>query len=167
MLILKAIDFARQYHGSQIRKYSKKPYIFHPINVGFILTYVTNDENIIVAGILHDVLEDTEATEQEITQFFGKTVSSYVVDVTDISKPTDGNRKFRKRLDLEHLAQAQPESKTIKLADILDNAKSIIKHDPAFAKVWLNEKMELLPHLVEGDITLWHRVYKIIHKRPI
>jgi len=162
LLILEALKFARKAHEGQLRKYTHQPYIFHPINVGFILTYITNDENIIAGGILHDVIEDTSATEDQILNLFGKTVTSYVMDVTDVSKPSDGRRKIRKRIDLEHLAKAQRESKTIKLADIIDNARSLMKNDPGFAKVWLGEKRELLPHLLGGNPELWKRVNELI-----
>lgn len=162
VLILKTIEFARKAHEGQVRKYTGEPYIFHSINVGFILTCVTNDENIIAGGILHDVIEDTDATEDEILNLFGETVTRYVVDVTDVSKLSDGNRKVRKQIDLEHLAKAAPASKTIKLADIIDNGRSIMKHDPGFARIWLQEKKDLLPYLVEGDYVLYKQAYQIV-----
>jgi (p)ppGpp synthase/HD superfamily hydrolase len=167
MIILDAVKFAREAHEGQQRKYTFKPYVFHPINVGFILTYITSDENIIVGGILHDVIEDTDATEDDILHMFGRPITDYVMDVTNISKPEDGNRKVRKRIDREHLAEARPESKTIKLADIIDNARSIVKNDPDFAKVWLGEKKELLPYLVEGDARLYTQVHHIIIKHHV
>lgn len=162
MLILKAVKFARKAHKGQKRKYTFEPYIFHPINVGFILSYITQDENIIAAGILHDTIEDTWATEDIILNKFGDPVRIYVTDVTDTSQPSDGNRKVRKRIDLEHLAKGQPESKTVKLADILDNAHDIKKNDPEFAQRWMGEKRELLPYLIEGDPMLFKLVTEIL-----
>jgi hypothetical protein len=71
--------------------------------------------------------------------------------LTDVSKPEDGNRAERKALDREYIANATPDAKTIKLADIISNCSSIIKHDPEFAKVYLEEKRLLLEVLTEGD----------------
>jgi (p)ppGpp synthase/HD superfamily hydrolase len=164
MIILKAIKFARKAHEGQLRKYTNEPYIFHPINVGFILTTVTNDQDIISAGILHDVIEDTKIIGPDIFNSFGVRVTKFVLDVTDISKPSDGNRKVRKQIDLRHLAKAEPESKTIKLADIIDNVNSIIKYDPGFAKVWLQEKRDLLPYLKDGNSELYERAEWIINR---
>jgi hypothetical protein len=76
--------------------------------------------------------------------------------LTDVSRPEDGNREIRKRIDREHTAQAPAIVKTIKLADLIDNSRSIIAHDPDFAHVYLREKRLLLDEaLREGDATLW------------
>lgn len=64
--------------------------------------------------------------------------------LTDVSRPEDGNRAARKKLDREHLAKATPEVKTIKLADLIHNTESIVAHDPKFAEVYLEEKRALL-----------------------
>ena len=137
--MIDVIVFATEAHEGQVRKYTGVPYITHPISVGFIIASVrwfTNDQDVIAAGILHDVLEDTDRTVEDIFELCNQRVTDFVEDVTDISKLSDGNRKYRKKIEIEHLAVAPPESKTIKLADILDNAPGIIKYDPEFAKVW-------------------------------
>ncbi len=162
MFIIEVIKFARKYHEGQMRKYTKEAYIFHPINVGFILSMYTTNQDIIGAGILHDVIEDTDATEGQLSDLFGERITGFVMDVTDVSKPSDGNRKVRKEIDRQHLEKAAPESKTIKLADIFDNARSIIKYDPGFARVWMQEKKELLPDLKDGNSKLWKITNDII-----
>jgi (p)ppGpp synthase/HD superfamily hydrolase len=167
VIILKALEFARKAHEGQLRKYTDEPYIFHPVNVGFILTTITDDKDIISAGILHDVIEDTNMTGQDIFNSFGVRITKFVLDVTDVSKPSDGNRKTRKAIDCEHLAKGEPESKTIKLADIIDNASSIRKYDPSFAKVWLQEKQDLFPFLKEGDSKLYEIAKRIIFEDAI
>lgn len=163
MLILKALDFAREAHEGKLRKYTEIPYIFHLINVGFILSTITDDDEIIAAGILHDTLEDTNATADDLLNLFRERITGFVLDVTDVSKLSDGNRKVRKAIDREHLAAAAPESKTIKLADIIDNTRSIIEYDPAFARVYLQEKKDLLPYLSQGNSNLYEKAYKIIY----
>ena len=163
MIILKSLDFAREAHEGQLRKYTEISYIFHPINVGFILTTITDDDEIIAAGILHDVIEDTHATSDDLLNLFGERITGFVLDVTDVSRPADGNRKVRKAIDREHLEAGAPESKTIKLADIMDNCHAITKYDPDFARVYLQEKKDLLPYLSQGNSNLYEKAYKLIY----
>jgi (p)ppGpp synthase/HD superfamily hydrolase len=167
MIVLKALEFARKAHEGQLRKYTDEPYIFHPMNVGFLLTTVTDDQDVVAAGILHDVIEDTNIIAQDVFNSFGVRITKFVLDVTDVSKPSDGNRKTRKEIDRKHLAKAEPESKTIKLADIIDNASSIRKYDPGFAKVWLQEKKDLFPFLKEGDSKLYELAKRIIFEDSV
>jgi len=163
MSILKAIDFARQAHLNQVRKYTNDSYLIHPISVGFILSTVTDDNEILEAGVLHDTLEDTNTTITELLDNFGQKVTDFVIDVTDVSKPSDGNRKVRKEIDRKHLAKVGPDSKTIKLADIIDNGRSISEYDPGFARVWLQEKKDLLPDLRQGNSQLYEKAYTIVY----
>ena len=162
-LIEKATIFATKAHESidQRRKYTEKPYIVHPAEVASIVTSVPHTKEMIAAAWLHDVVEDTPITLDEIYAEFGKKVGDLVEMLTDISKPEDGNRKVRKELDRQHTAKASPEGKTIKLADLISNTSSIVKHDPNFAKVYLREKRLLLEVLKEGDETLWNKAYKM------
>jgi (p)ppGpp synthase/HD superfamily hydrolase len=156
-LIEKAREFARQAHESvnHYRKYTKEPYIVHPAAVSKIVSSVTNDAAMICAAWLHDVVEDTHITLTEIRDEFGDEIATLVSDLTDISQPDDGNRKTRKRIDLEHTRQASPRAKTVKLADVIDNCRNIAEHDPEFAKLYLEEKRNLLKVLKEGDKELY------------
>jgi (p)ppGpp synthase/HD superfamily hydrolase len=101
-------------------------------------------------------------TIEEVRAAFGDTVAALVADLTDVSRLEDGNRVARKALDLAHTAQASPEAKTIKLADLIDNSHSIIAHEPGFAKVYLREKAALLEVLGEGDAELWRMATAIV-----
>lgn len=125
----------------QRRKYSDEPYWVHPIEVAELIKAHGFDNEVIAAAHLHDVVEDTGITLDQIRSIFGSNVETYVENVTDISKPEDGNRKTRKLvIDLGHLAQATYEGKSIKLADLYSNTKSIVENDPGFARVYLKEK---------------------------
>ncbi|CAA9581234.1 MAG: hypothetical protein AVDCRST_MAG88-3356, partial [uncultured Thermomicrobiales bacterium] len=93
---------------------------------------------------------------------FGPVVAEYVENLTDVSRPTDGNRRVRKAIDQQHTARARPEAKTIKLADIIANSGSIIAHDPGFAQVYMREQHALLRVLAEGDPTLHARAKRIV-----
>ena len=70
------------------------------------------------AALLHDVLEDTEVTYAVLHQEFGLVVADYVLWLSDVSKPEDGNRKVRKQMDLDHTAASSPAAKTVKLAGL-------------------------------------------------
>ena len=84
--------------------------------------------------------------------------------VTNDSRLTDGNRAARAKIDRDKLAKASPAAMTIKLADLIDNTKSIREYDPAFAKVYIAEKRALLGVLKAGDPTLWKMAHANIHK---
>jgi len=158
----RAISFAVQAHMGQDRKYSKVPYIAHPLSVMQIVRTVTDDETMLIAAVLHDVVEDTPITSDEIFTKFGRRVGELVDDLTDVSQPEDGNREYRKNKDREHTAAAHPDAKTVKLADLIHNAESIIAADANFAVTFMREKEALLEVLKEGDATLWKRAQQIL-----
>jgi (p)ppGpp synthase/HD superfamily hydrolase len=159
----RALEFATRAHASigQRRKYTGEPYIVHPIAVAEIVKSVPHTPEMVAAAYLHDVVEDTPVTIEEIEAEFGLEVAALVGWLTDVSKPGDGNRRTRKAIDLEHSAKAPPEAKTIKLADLIDNTRTIKPHDPGFWKVYRREKQALLQVLKEGDRTLWQRASEV------
>ena len=141
-------------HGDQKRKYTNDPYIVHPIAVSEIVKTVAHTDEMVAAALLHDVVEDTPVTIDEIKTKFGSKVAELVGWLTDISRPEDGNRKTRKAIDRDHSARAPAEAQTIKVADLIHNTQSIEKHDPHFYKVYKEEKIKLLSVLTEADQTL-------------
>lgn len=153
----RAREFATRYHASidQRRKYTNEPYITHPAAVVELVRSVPHTEAMICAAWLHDTVEDTPATLEDIEREFGSEIAGLVEMLTDISKPEDGKRSVRKAIDRDHTEKASPQAKTIKLADLIDNTRSIVERDPAFAKVYLSEKALLLEVLYEGDQSLW------------
>ena len=152
----RAKDFATRYHASidHKRKYTGEPYITHPAAVVELVRSVPHTEAMICAAWLHDTVEDTPCTLDEIEGVFGFEVAELVEMLTDVSKPSDGNRAARKARDRMHTAAANPQAKTIKLADLIDNTRSIVERDPTFAKVYLAEKALLLEVLRDGDASL-------------
>ena len=151
---LMAIDVARTGHQGQLRKYTKEPYIVHPFAVAGLVAAVTRDDDMIIAAMLHDTVEDTPVTIELIRGLFGERVAGFVSDLTDVSNPSDGNRKVRKEIDRDHTAQASPSAKTIKLADLIDNTKSITAYDANFARIYMREKQALLGVLQGGNSAL-------------
>ena len=143
-------------HGDQKRKYTGEPYIVHPIAVSEIVKTVPHTDEMVAAALLHDVVEDTPVTIQEIETKFGSKVAELVGWLTDTSRPENGNRKTRKSIDRLHSADAPAEAQTIKLADLIHNTKSIEQHDPGFWKVYKQEKIALLDVLTKGDRSLMH-----------
>lgn len=147
----------------QVRKYTFEDYHHHPFGVLEILERATDvDDEMRCAALLHDVEEDTQTKNSHIAWFFGKGVAALVSDLTDISKPEDGNREFRKAMDREHTAKASPRAKSIKLADLIHNSCNIMKCDQKFAKIYMPEKRALLEVLTEGDRTLYLIAKKLV-----
>lgn len=148
-----AAAFAAGAHAGvgQVRKYTNEPYIVHPHEVAMIVSLRPCTPEMLQAAYLHDVCEDTAVTFQEIEQLFGTTVRQYVQGLTHASVPADGNRAKRKEIDRLFLAKQCREVQTIKLADLISNTASIVKHDKKFAEMYLPEKYELLLALHKGD----------------
>jgi (p)ppGpp synthase/HD superfamily hydrolase len=161
-LVERALLFATKAHEGQVRKYTNEPYINHPIAVSKLVASVTDNQGMIAAALLHDTVEDTEVTLSDITREFGGIISEWVENLTDISKPEDGNRAARKMIDLRHTERSLPPAMTIKLADLIDNTGSIVEHDREFAKIYMNEKRLLLQVLKHGDRTLYAQAKKIL-----
>lgn len=161
-LVLAADAFAAERHWQQ-RKYTNEPYIIHPRAVMNTVRSVAHTEEMLAAALLHDTVEDCGVTESELEARFGPLVSMYVMMLSDVSRPEDGNRAVRKHIDKLHVWRASPAAKTIKLADLLDNTESIVKHDPGFAVLYMQEKRDVLPGLIEGDRLLFAKAQRIIN----
>ena len=161
-LIFRALQYATEAHEGQVRKYSGEPYIVHPIEVMEIVKTVEHDDAMLAAALLHDVVEDTNVTIEEIESSFGADVAALVSDLTDVSKPEDGNRKLRKAMDRAHSAKSSARAQTVKLADLISNSSDILENDPSFAKVYLHEKELLLDVLTLGDRSLHARAASFI-----
>lgn len=167
--------FAGRAHGTQQRKYSGEPYVFHLIRVAAICREFTNDLCIISAAYLHDVLEDTTVTRKEMLAFLETVMpvemaartTSLVVDLTDVyvrANYPDMNRKTRKQLEMERLAAVGADAQTIKYADLIDNATDIAGHDTDFSEVYLKEAMDLLGRMDKGHTILYERALNVVNK---
>jgi (p)ppGpp synthase/HD superfamily hydrolase len=161
-LEVRAREFARAAHEGvgQRRKHTDEPYIVHPIAVADIVRSVRHTEEMIAAALLHDVVEDTNVGLAEIRDQFGPAVADLVDWLTDVSQPSDGNRRVRKQLDLEHLASAPAEAQTIKFADLIDNSRTICRYDRQFWPVYRREMLALLEALTRGNDELRRRAWE-------
>jgi len=129
-LILRALDFAAVKHRNQRRKNQEaSPYINHPITIANLLWNAAQvtDPVVIVGAILHDTVEDTDTTFEEIEQEFGKEVQSLVQEVTDDKSLP---KQKRKQLQVEHAAHLSQRAKLIKLADKISNLQDMIASPP-------------------------------------
>jgi (p)ppGpp synthase/HD superfamily hydrolase len=162
--IARADEFAAAAHArvGQLRKYTNDPYIVHPRAVARIVRTVPHDVAMIAAAHLHDTVEDTGVMILELEREFGLEVATLVDELTDKSKPGDGNRAARKALDRARLARVSARAQTIKLADLIDNSHSILRYDVDFAMHYIPEKAQLLQVLERGDPRLHVRASKIV-----
>jgi (p)ppGpp synthase/HD superfamily hydrolase len=160
--LLNAILMATQAHAGQVRRYENDPYIVHPLRVARTVAFRGHDEDTVIAAILHDTLEDTNLDPRAIDEQFGGHVLSLVRQLTDPAKPEDGNRAARMEINREHAAKASPQAQTVRVADLMDNARSIVAHDPSFAKVYLKEKALMLDGLSQADSDLLRAAHDMI-----
>lgn len=128
--LLQAVSFAARKHTGQTRKGDDaQPYINHPLEVINLLANVGNiqDYDVLIAAVLHDTIEDTETSAEEITEIFGKKVCGYVLEVTD-----DKNlpKQERKQLQVEHAPHLSTGAKLIKLADKISNITDVMNNPP-------------------------------------
>jgi len=163
-MVERARMFATAAHAAvgQLRKYTFEPYIVHPAEVAEIVASVGGSDAQVAAAWLHDTVEDTGVTSELIRKEFGDEVATLVGWLTDVSRPDHGNRAARKAVDRAHTASAPAEAQTIKLADLICNTKSIVAHDPEFARVYLAEKRALLEVMTKGDARLRERAMQQI-----
>lgn len=129
--LVAAIAFAADKHRNQRRKdHEASPYINHPIALADVLANEggVEEERVLLAAVLHDTVEDTETTEQELVRLFGKEVAAIVMEVTDDKTLLKAERK---RLQVEHAAHISPQAKLVKLADKICNLRDIATSPPA------------------------------------
>lgn len=134
-----SINFAAIKHRDQRRKDDHKtPYINHPIGVANILASEGNvtDIDTLIAAILHDTVEDTDTTFEEIEDQFGSDVRKIVDEVTD-DKTLE--KSVRKQLQIEHAKTSSPKAKAVKLADKLYNLRDILICTP---EGWTKERCD-------------------------
>lgn len=150
-MVLEALRFAHEAHAGQVRKYSGEPYVYHPIEVMHIVEITTYGafvqpivERMMCAALMHDVVEDTSRTLADVDATFGSVVSQMVAGMTAPSKPSDGNRAARMKIDKDYLAEQGEYVQTIKCADIISNVKSIALYDKKFAATYVEEKHDAL-----------------------
>ena len=174
--ILKYIkEFTDTSHGKQVRKYSGERYIVHPVRVMETVREFNDDVAVLSAALLHDVLEDTPVTAQEMQSALlevmdadeAQRVMRFVIELTDIFIKRDFprlNRTLRKQKEAQRLSSVSPEAQTIKYADIIDNVTDIVKEDADFARVFVREAKAMLTAMNDGNPELRKRALALVDK---
>lgn len=174
----KALEFAREAHGDQLRKYGDEPYIQHPIRVAGLVRTVPHTTEMICAAYLHDVVEDTPVSIRDIQRKFGQKVALLVDELTDEyvkEKYPHLNRRKRKEKEVVRQSNISKAAKTIKLADVIDNTRDIIQNDLGFARRYIPEMAALTKALQGGNFRLFLKacyevqrgLYVLNNDRPV
>lgn len=149
----KALEFAREKHKGQMRKNNTPvEYITHPINVAnLVKKYANNKENIddlVSSAYLHDTLEDTNTTYEELTCNFGNIISNLVKELTnnEVLKKEMGKTKY---LSIK-MANMSEDALIIKLCDRLDNVSSLYDTNKAFIDKYLRETISILNYIINS-----------------
>lgn len=126
----RAILFATHVHGGQFRKKTKIPYILHPLEAAAIVGTMTTDDEILAGAVLHDVVEDTDTTVEQVRGLFGERVAALVAAESEdkrADRPAETTWKIRKQETLDHLKTAPMDVKMITLGDKLSNVRAIYR----------------------------------------
>lgn len=129
--ILKAASFAAEKHREQRRKDAEaSPYINHPIALANVLANEggVTDPSVLCAALLHDTIEDTETTAEELKRLFGDKVTAIVLDLSDDKSLP---KEVRKEEQVRHAPHISTEAKLVKLADKICNLRDILASPPA------------------------------------
>jgi (p)ppGpp synthase/HD superfamily hydrolase len=138
-------QYAKEKHHNQFRKFGNIPYVNHPIKVAEMVKKHTDDKEVIAAAYLHDVLEDTPTTYDEILGIFGKKIADLVQELTndEYMKKKMGKRKYL-TLKINNLSE---EARLIKFFDRLDNVRDLNKSNKSFASYYANNTNYILRNI--------------------
>ncbi|MDL4840130.1 HD domain-containing protein [Aquibacillus rhizosphaerae] len=138
---MKAISYATTKHTGQKRKVDDAPYIIHPYRVGMLLSQEACPEDIIIAGLLHDVVEDTDGTLEEIRSLFGEEVATLVEFASEPNKSLSW--EDRKKHTIETIKTAPLAAKLVVCADKVDNLSSILENEQQLgSNIWRSFKRD-------------------------
>ncbi len=130
LMLVRALDFAARQHINQRRKGERaEPYVNHLTEVAVLLAETTNgsDVALVAAGLLHDTIEDTATTRDDLAAQFGETVASVVMEVTDDKSLP---KAARKQLQIDHAPTLTARAKQVKLADKISNLRALVHTPP-------------------------------------
>lgn len=154
-VILRAAHFARHAHAGQRRKYQDQPYIYHPARVaGRMALHPEATEALVAAAFLHDVVEDTPHSLDEIEEHFGPEIARLVDELTEASLGMAAPRSVRMQVDREHYARVSREAKLLKLLDRIDNLESIEQAPVNFVHKYCQESRLLAEVIGDADAEL-------------
>ena len=144
-----AIEFAVKAHSGMYRKRESTPYILHPFEVATIAGTLTSDEEVLAAAILHDTVEDTDATIEEIEKKFGSRVAALVASETEDKRPgipPEKSWRIRKEESLLNLRNAT---------------------DPGVKILWLSDKLSNVRSFYRGFRISGHKIWESFHQKDV
>lgn len=165
-LALDAMAFARHAHAHHLRKYTENPYVDHLAEVAGIAMAAgwhnaqIHPDKLMAVCWLHDCVEDQGVDPAELEKLFGVDVMAGVLMLSDLET---GNRTERKAASRRRLHASPGWVQTIKVADLMSNTSSIVKHDPKFAVTYLEEKRLMLAVLDKADPSLREMAVRQLH----
>lgn len=171
----KVKEFTADAHDGQKRKYTPEPYIVHPVRVMDLCREYSSSLPVLSAALLHDVLEDTKISKEDLVKFLRSVMSEVdadetlglVVELTDVytkSKYPRWNREKRKRKEAERIEQTSADAQSIKYADIIDNCKEIAQYDEEFGPQFLCECRMLLRRMKKGNPQLYRQASQVVEQ---
>ncbi len=161
--MITACVYSAEKHKYQRRKgFNQVPYINHPLKVAKVLGECgETDEDLLIAAILHDVIEDTDATVDDICREFGKTICDLVIEVTD---DKDLPYAIRKELQVKHAPDLSISAKKLKIADKICNIRDIT----TYPLDWSTERkltyLEWAQQVVNGCLGVNHELEQMFHQ---
>lgn len=170
-LVLRAARFAAWKHRDQRRKgKGRVPYINHPLDLAYLLWFEggVSDVTVLAAALLHDTIEDTQTSVQELQGEFGERIAEIVMEVTD--EPSL-NWRVRKKLQITRARLASPEAKQVKLADRICNLRSMVASPPhgwsmERQQAYFDWSRDVVDQLRGTNAELEQRFDQIYKKRP-
>lgn len=170
------LAFAERKHTGQIRKYTGEPYINHPYTVAMDAVEALSREfdgfehlilfDVARIALLHDTVEDTDTTYQELAAEFGEDIMLAVSELTDQIPHNSGNRKYRKIIRAHQLANCNDfRAQAVKLFDLYNNTGDILVHDPAFGSTFQAEADMTIERLLCQRLNPLASLMKQVHER--
>jgi guanosine-3',5'-bis(diphosphate) 3'-pyrophosphohydrolase len=157
-LLVKAMSFAAHKHKNQRRKgKDASPYINHPIGLAEVLVNVGNvtDINAICAALLHDTIEDTRTTREELTEIFGAEISNIVMEVTDDKSLSKAEQK---QAQIDHARHLSRQARAVKLADKICNLNDVAKSPPNWSLARRQQYFDWAKKVIDGLRGEWNEL---------
>ena len=160
------LEFVKECHGEQKRKYSMAPYWTHVYSVADLASFHVKDAGVVEIALCHDLFEDTACDDKLLKAKLMEigyhavlmdTIINGVTELTDVytkENYPEFNRKERKHKEAIRLGGISKMAQSIKYADLTDNATSIAAGEPGFARIYLREKIDILNQMRQGNINL-------------
>lgn len=150
----KAIEFAVKAHSGFERRGKGYPYIVHPMEAVSIVATITKDQELLAAAALHDVVEDTDCTEEDIRKIFGERVAELVAAESDVvieGKTESESWKERKEYAINRLSNLSYDAKVVAIGDKLSNARAMLYDYKS-----MGEKLWDKFHVNDPKLHKWH-----------